>query len=410
MSLNSLLVLLPDADGVTSLPYVQTADGRTPALQGQAPRERLPAASRGAEVVAVVPATRLSWHRVELPRGVGPGSARLRAVLDSLLEDRLLDDTAALHLALGPGTGSGGGPAWVAACDRAWLRRELEQLDGAGHEVTRVVPEAAPSDGPLRLIALACASGPRLVVSGAAIGGQVVLPLDGSVADLLPAAGPDAGDGPEAVWAEPALAAEAERGLARPVQLQTPAERLLAAAQGEWNLAQFDLDRSGQTRGARRIAGWVRQFALGRDWAPARWGLALALIVQLVGLNAWAWREQQAQKTQRDAIRAVLTQTFPQVKLVVDAPTQMQREVERLRQTAGTLTGRDAEALLSALGEVLPPDRAPRALSYAPGELKVQGLVLGEAEMPAVSQRLQGKGYDVQPQGETLQIRWEGGS
>ena len=408
MSLNSLLVLLPDADGANALAYALAGEGSAPVLQGQAARERLPAASKGAEVVAVVPAARLSWHRVDLPRGVGPGSARLRAVLESLLEDRILDDPESLHFALGPDTGPAGGPAWVATCDRAWLRSEIARLDAAGHEVGRVVPEAAPSDGALQVLAIASAAGPRLVLSGAAIGGQVVLPLDGSVASLLPAA--DGATPGEPARAEPALAAEAERCLGRPVQLQTPAERLVAAARGRWNLAQFDLDRSGRTRGLRRLSGGMRQFAFAPAWAPARWGLALALLVQLVGLNAWAWREQQAQKSQREAIRAVLTETFPQVKLVVDAPTQMQREVDLLRQTAGTLTGRDAEALLSAVGEALPPDRSPRAIGFAPGELRLQGLGLSEAEMAPLTQRLQGRGYEVLPQGETLQVRPEAGS
>lgn len=408
MSLNSLLVLLPDADGPAALTHALVADGRTPLLHGQAPREGLPAASKGAEVVAVVPAVRLSWHRVELPRGVGPGSARLRAVLDSLLEDRLLDDPESLHLALGPDTGSAGGPAWVAACDRAWLQAEIARLDAAGHEVTRVVPEASPSDGPLQTLAIASAGGPRLVLSGAAVGGQVVLPLDSSVAALLPA--PAAGTDDPPTLAEPALAAEAERCLGRPVQLQTAAERLVAAAQGRWNLAQLGLDRSGQTRGLRRVSGGLRQFAFAPAWAPARWGLALAVLVQVVGLNAWAWREQRAQTAQREAIRAVLTQTFPQVKLVVDAPTQMQREVELLRQTAGTLTRRDAEVLLTAVGEALPPDRTPRAIAFVPGELRLQGLGLSEDEMVPLGQRLQGRGFEVQPQGETLQVRPEAGS
>lgn len=62
-----------------------------------------------AEVVVVVPIIRLSWHRVDFPKGTlergffQEGNApRLRAVLDGLLEDRLLDDTAQLHFAIRP--------------------------------------------------------------------------------------------------------------------------------------------------------------------------------------------------------------------------------------------------------------------------------------------------------------------
>lgn len=50
------------------------------------------------EVVAVVPHSRLSWLRVQLPPAShGP---RLSAVLHGLLEDRLLDEPTQLHIAL----------------------------------------------------------------------------------------------------------------------------------------------------------------------------------------------------------------------------------------------------------------------------------------------------------------------
>ena len=50
------------------------------------------------EVVAVVPHSRLSWLRVQLPPAShGP---RLQSVLHGLLEDRLLDDPQHLHLSL----------------------------------------------------------------------------------------------------------------------------------------------------------------------------------------------------------------------------------------------------------------------------------------------------------------------
>ena len=46
---------------------------------------------------------------------------RVRAVLDGLLEEKLLDDPAQLHLALDD-TAEAGQPSWVAACDKAWLQ------------------------------------------------------------------------------------------------------------------------------------------------------------------------------------------------------------------------------------------------------------------------------------------------
>eukprot|EP01034_Spumella_vulgaris_P029568 gene29568-36638_t len=60
----------------------------------------LPRADRQTEVVALVPAGALSWHRVTLPAGLHKQASRLQAALQGLLEDALLDDPAQLHLAL----------------------------------------------------------------------------------------------------------------------------------------------------------------------------------------------------------------------------------------------------------------------------------------------------------------------
>ena len=74
----------------------------------------------------------------------------LRAVLEGLLEDQLLDDPPALHFALAPGAANDG-KTWVAVCDKAWLRSGLQALEAAGMAVARIVPErvpAAPGDTP----------------------------------------------------------------------------------------------------------------------------------------------------------------------------------------------------------------------------------------------------------------------
>ena len=57
---------------------------------------------RAGEIVAVVPARALSWQQVTLPQGATAQASRLRAVLEGLLEEHLLDDPAQLHFALQP--------------------------------------------------------------------------------------------------------------------------------------------------------------------------------------------------------------------------------------------------------------------------------------------------------------------
>ena len=76
------------------------------------------------------------------------------------------------------------------------------------------------------------------------------------------------------------------------------------------------------------------------------------------------------------AVRGALTTTFPQVKVVVDAPVQMERELTLLRQKAGSVSPRDLEPLMAAAGGALPDGRVPSAVEFAPGELRLRGVTL----------------------------------
>ena len=74
-----------------------SADGLQVSSHGQAQPSLLP---RADSVVAVLAASDVSWQRITLPRAP---AAKLRAALGGLLEDQLLEDDDALHLALAPG-------------------------------------------------------------------------------------------------------------------------------------------------------------------------------------------------------------------------------------------------------------------------------------------------------------------
>ena len=107
--MSTLLISLPLAPGLDggassapSYSYALSLNGQTITQQGSTTAGLLPQPGRTGEVVAVVPAAMLSWQRVSLPQGVGPGSPRLRAVLEGVLEESVLDDPAQLHFALQP--------------------------------------------------------------------------------------------------------------------------------------------------------------------------------------------------------------------------------------------------------------------------------------------------------------------
>ncbi len=393
-----IVVLPPEPPGAaTPLEYLLTQDGRTVAAHDRAVASLLPPAR---ETLALVPAALLSWHRVELPKGsLGRGaSPRLRAMLEGLLEDRLLDEPAELHFALPPDARAQA-PMWVAACNRAWLRAGLALLEGARRPAARIVPELAP--GPAQIHLIGDPAAPRLAVRGD--NGVCVLPASGAAPAWALAQGQD----PEnlQLFAEPALAQRAEELFARQTALQSAADRWLQAASGAWDLAQFDLTSSGHGRRWKRATRQLTALVRAPEWRAARWGLAALAAAHVAGVNAWAWKESSALQAKRDAVRAALTTSFPQVKVVVDAPLQMSREVALLRQGVGAYTPRELEAMLGALGMALPPGQTPQTIEFSPGEARLRGLSLAPQEADAVNAKLQAYGVRIASEGDRWLLR-----
>lgn len=399
--MSALIVALPPhpASAATDFAYVVTNDGASVTRFGQAQAAVLPApAHAGGEVVAVVPATMLSWHRIELPRGVTPRSPRLRAVLEGLLEDQLLDEPESLHFALQPGARSEA-PAWVATCDREWLRSAVQFLEVTGRPVSRIVPEFAPQEPPA-LYAMGDPDDARLVaVTG---DGVTTLPLSAGALALLPALPEDT-----ACIAEPAVAQLAEQVMQHQPILQQASERWVRAAHSAWDLAQFELSSSGGARALKRLATLWTDVVAAPEWRAARWGAVLLIVGNLVGLNAWAWRERAAIETKREMMQRTLTQTFPDVKVVVDAPVQMEREIGALRQASGATSGRDLEAMLAALTAAVPPQRAITGIDYSSGELRARGLGLGANEQRSATAAMKTRGYKATSNGDVLVVTQE---
>ncbi len=403
--MTTLIVILPPAptDVAELYDYVLSPDGSTLGEQSRAPLALLPLVGNADEVVALVPARRLSWHQVQLPqgtlgRGLFQAGARLRSreVLEGLLEDGLLDETEQLHFAIEPQARTDA-PVWVAVCDRAWLRAALQALEQAGRPVSRIVPEFAPD-----------ALGDTLYVMGepddaymvfTARGGVAVWPLSKAWVALL--------DWPDTsgIVAEPAVAALAEQLFQRSVTLQQSAQRRLQAARSPWDLAQFDLVNSSRARTWKRWSESLGSLLRAPRWRAARLTLLALLAVNLVGLNAWACKEQALLNAQRVAIRELLTSTFPQVRVVVDAPLQMAREVAVLQQASGVATGRDMETMLGALGVVVAVNTVPSAIEFVAGELRLKGLNLKPEDFSTASFKLKTLGYGASAEGDALVIK-----
>lgn len=409
--MSSLIVTLPPTLPTATTPCstVWTEDGSTAKRHLDAPLNLLPL-TPDADVVVMVPVAQLSWHRVEFPKGTlergffQEGNApRLRAVLDGLLEDRLLDDTAQLHFAIQP-QARPDAPNWVAACNRAWLHAWLVELEHTGRPVARIVPELAPPSDETpeatTLTAMGTAEQPELVCCGPQ--GVLVLPLGHTGVVLL---GPGA-DG-ASVLAEPAVAAIAEQHFSGRVSLQTPAQRALAAAQSGWDLAQFDLLRTRGTRTRKQLALVAHDLLQSARWRPARWAVVAIVLVNLVGLQVWAWKEQAALAAKRVALRSILTTTFPDVRVVVDAPRQMASALALLQRQSGAAASGDLETLLGQFQAAAPELTAPNAIEFIAGELRITLADPVAPPLAAAIPRLQALGYNVTLDGERLVLKQE---
>jgi general secretion pathway protein L len=203
------------------------------------------------------------------------------------------------------------------------------------------------------------------------------------------------------------VAALAQQVLQRQPALQQAPQRWVQSAQSAWDLAQFEFASSGRARAIKKLGTAWADVLAAPQWRPARWGALLLVVANLVGLNAWAWRERSALDAKREAVRGTLTQTFPNVKVVVDAPAQMEREVAALRQLTGATSGRDLEAMLAALGTSVAPQRPLSSLDYSSGELRVKGLALTPGDAKGAAAALKSRGYSSVLQGDTLVVRQE---
>jgi general secretion pathway protein L len=400
----------PGLAPATEWSWVLTTDERTVERSGRSAPALWPAAARA---LLVLPVADVGWQAVALPRGA---AGRQRPALAGLLEEKLLADPDDCHFALAPDASRPGDSAeasrWIAVVDRAWLRGLLATIEAQGRLVDRVVPLFAPSvEGaePARLHVHAAAPGDDAAwVTRADARGVMSLPL--AAAAALRAA-PAPGSSESAVgWrasAEPAVAALAEQWHGQPVALLGLDALLLEAASSPWNLRQFDL--VSPRRGWRAVRGAL-QAVSAPAWRPARWGLAALVVVQLVGLNAWAWQQERAVRERRLALTTLLQQTHPQVRTVVDAPLQMQRETERLRQAAGQPGDGDLEPLLAAVSAAWPDGLPPaQALRYEPGRVSLMLSGVDETALAPLRDRLRALGLGSEWRDGRLVVSREGG-
>jgi len=382
--MSTLIISLPleAVSAQTEFDFVVTGDGVAATQSGRARAEALPSIDKPGDVcIATAPLRALSWHQVTLPEGVTPGSTRMRAVLEGLLEDKLLDDPRLLHFTLPP-VFQPGMTQWVSVCDRRWLAMAVQGLETGKRPVSRVVPDWGPPAGPLRLHVTGTLEDPQLVVNGDS--GIGMFPLAAEV--------PEGFGLTASVSAEPALAALASQILLRPVTPLSTAERLRRVIDSAWDMSKRLQMRNLADRGKLE---WLRA----PRWRHVRWAAIAVVGVNVLGLNALAWVGQQQLAVKQAAMQKMLTRSFPNVKTIVDVPVQMGREVRLLEQAHAAPAMADLDVMLSALNRALPAGDSLKSLDYTSGQLRLIGLELNANEARALSVGLTAHGYTATREG-----------
>ncbi|MCZ8252323.1 MAG: type II secretion system protein GspL [Hylemonella sp.] len=410
--MSTLIVTLafPTPTAASEHDYVLSSDGSSLSAQGCASPALLATGSgRSKRVVAVVPARALSWHPLTLPGTLGrtlrsrrTEPLRLRAVLAGLLEELLLDEPEQLHFAVFPGV-SADAPVWVAVCQRAWLMQALQVLAVLPQRIQRIVPEFAPlrdSHATSTADVTADLAPAQLVLCTPQ--GVTLLPLGEAAVALLALAAPAAID------AEPAVAPLAEQVLGQPVRVRTRAERLLQAMHSPWNLAQFEFSASRRSRAFKALALGGGRLIREPQWRALRWGLALLLGVQVIGLNILAWQTQSLLEEKEQRMHALFTRALPEVRVVVDPPRQMERALALRQEAAGLGSGPGLVDLLLWMAEAAPGPTPPTAIALSDGELRLQGLKPDPQTLAALSDRLAARGWQARVQDDLLVIQPQG--
>jgi general secretion pathway protein L len=184
--------------------------------------------------------------------------------------------------------------------------------------------------------------------------------------------------------------------------VQGDEQRSLQAMRSLWNLLQFDI--APKHRGTVALRDAMRRWK-SASWRPVRWGLAALVVAQVVGLNLWAWHQERQIVAKREAMTALLRTTHPQVRAVLDAPAQMQRETDLLRAAAGKSGDADLETLLGLAAAAWPEGQPPLAmLRFENNRLSFTTAGWSEAQIGQFRGQFGGGDWTVSQDGATLTI------
>lgn len=287
-------------------------------------------------VVLLLAAADVSLLSVQAPPLSG---ARLKAALPGLVEEHILGDPAGAVLVAAPEQPDGTRP--IAVVDRDWLQAIVKSLLAQGARAVSAVP--AQLCLPLQPGSVAAAiSGVELILRQSLFQG-FGLALDATPAVVLQTARTYGGDAPLVLYVPPiqlgeyqALAQEAGPGIT-----------LEADDWTHWIAGS-------RTTALDLVSGLGAAGTPTRDWRRWRWPIALAALaiaVNLIGLNVDWLRLRREANTVRQSMTQTYRNVYPNETAILDPVLQMRQHIARARANTGDVAPDEFTYLASAFGE-----------------------------------------------------------
>lgn len=317
---------------------------------------------RGDDVEVMLPASRVLFARLKLPR-VSP--ATIRELLPFAVEDRLLGDPSHIHAVAGAKDAKG--ETVIAVIDREWLHAMLGALARAGLRPTRAWPESALLAGGRGDWNLVWSSARGMLVDDDGV--ATTFDHDGSGA--FPLALRLALDEATARGERPeGIRVHTEGGATLPDLERWTADSGARFARGtRWEeLAKDDPDAGAinllQGEFSPRRASRAR-LPRGAIW------LAVAIAVlqmSFVAIDAVRLRHERTKLEQRR--EAIFRDAVPEARAIVDPDLQMRRILTELKRDHGIPVEDEFLGKLSRIAQE--PGGIAKSIEYANGKLAVQ--------------------------------------
>ncbi|TCV83415.1 type II secretion system protein GspL [Sulfurirhabdus autotrophica] len=368
--------------------------------RGDSPLSAIPKADN---VQVVVPASMVLLAQVRVPTR---NRRKMLQLLPYAVEEKLMYDPDAIHVAAGPQLLNG--ETVVALIDKGWMKRVLSELQSNGLLPRQMLPETllpCVSPGKWTMVWNGREGFVRKdSVSGSSIdGGNLETPPLGLMLAVKEAAAK--GNAPQKIRLQLTKGAEMP-------SLESWATKLDVAVSlepiWEWYSATDKLDK-----GINLLQGEFAPAGFNSDWLTKyKLPLILAGLILLLqfggGITEWSILTYQKHQLENQ-IQQFFHQAFPEAKVIVDAPLQMQRNLAQLRHAKGLSDPTDflpmlakVVPLLSQSGMVIAQD-----LQYDNGILKISLQLKASQTAEQIRSRFQNAGVKMEV--EKIEVLKSGG-